>query len=457
MFSTGDTIAAPATSYGGALSIIRVSGPKAICACDACFVSAGGKKLVDQRGYTLHFGEIRSAEGDFIDQVMVSVFRGPSSYTGEDMVEISCHGSRWIAERIINALTRNGVRMATAGEFTARAFLAGKIDLAQAEAVADIISAENKASHDIAATQLKGSYSESIAMLRDRLLHLISLLELELDFSEEDVTFADRSELLALLNTLRDEIVRLMKTFEFGNAVKEGITVAIVGAPNVGKSTFMNRMVGEDRAMVSDIAGTTRDSIEEVVTIDGVGYRFIDTAGLHESEDILECKGMERTLRVIEKARIVIYMTEPERIGFLREELRELEPKIRGELLVVINKSDKGEVFRGDIGDIGYPVVEISAKTGSNIEAIEDVLTGYVERERVGNSVIIMSNSRHYESMSKGMESLESAERGIESGLSTDLIAEELRMVMNYMGEITGDITNDEVLGQIFSKFCIGK
>ena len=465
MFTTGDTIAAPATTYGGALAIIRVSGPQALEAVDGCFESPTGKRLAMQRGYTLHFGEIRSAEGDFIDQVVVSVFRGPSSYTGEDMAEISCHGSRWIVDRIINVLIHNGVRVASAGEFTARAFLAGKMDLAQAEAVADIIAAENKASHDIAAMQLKGSYSDGIAQLRERLLHLIALLELELDFSEEDVTFADRGELMSLLGTLKIEIERLLKSFELGNAVKDGVTVAIVGAQNVGKSTLFNRLVGEDRAMVSDIAGTTRDSIEEVVTLGGIGFRFIDTAGLHESNDLLERQGMERSVRALEKARIVLYMTELDRIGLLANELAALRSSIKGVLAIVVNKCDKGDVCGEQISaDVAKnietevsSILKISAKTGENIEALEKYLVGCVEAERVGSGSIIMSNARHYESMHRGLEALEGAIAGIETKMPPDLIAEDLRMVMTCLGEITGEITSDEILGQIFSKFCIGK
>ena len=299
MFRHGDTIAAPATAPGGALALIRISGPDALELCDRCFTSPSGKLLRHQRGGTVHYGNLADSEGNFIDEVLVTVFRAPASYTGENMAEISCHGSRWIIAEILRTLNRYGARTAEAGEFTVRAFLAGKLDLAQAEAVADMIAAGNRASHALASTQLRGHYSAALSALRGELLQLASLLELELDFSEEDVTFADRTALRELLDRATNDIAELADSFLLGNAIREGIPVAITGSPNVGKSTLLNRLLGEERALVSDIAGTTRDIITENISLDGIGFRFIDTAGLRESNDVLERMGIERTYKVL--------------------------------------------------------------------------------------------------------------------------------------------------------------
>ena len=446
-----DIIAAPATALGGAIAVIRLSGDGAIECCDAIF--RGRKRLADAGSHTVHYGEI--IDGDrVIDDVLVAVFRAPHSYTGEDSVEISIHGSRYIAHEVIGLMCRHGARPARAGEFSMRAFAAGKIDLSQAEAVADIIAADSRAAHAMASTQMRGGYSESLRELRGRLLNITSLLELELDFSEEDVEFADRTALRATMQRIAAEIDRLRSSFALGNAIREGVAVAIAGAPNVGKSTLLNRLLNEERAMVSEIAGTTRDVIEECANIGGVLFRFLDTAGIRPTDDRLEQMGIQRTMSSIERARIVIHMVDASTLtGPVPAPDFPLRPGQK--LLTVVNKTDKAPAaWRLPEGVVG-----ISAKHGEGIDALCDALRESVDTEALYHGDPVVSNSRHYEALSAAREALGQALDGLAHGPPTDLLSEEIRQVITHLGAITGRgaIAPDEILQNIFSKFCIGK
>ena len=438
-----DIIVAPATAMGGAIAVIRMSGEGAVECCDKVF--AGRSRLADAAPYTVHYGRI--VDGDrTLDDVLVSVFRAPHSYTGEDSVEISIHGSKYIASEVMSLLVRNGARMARAGEFSVRAFLAGKMDLSQAEAVADMIAADSRASHALASTQMRGGYSQSLQSLRRQLLDIASLLELELDFSEEEVEFADRSHLEELFNHTGAEIGRLMESFATGNAIKEGVATAIVGAPNVGKSTLLNRLVGEDRAMISDIAGTTRDTVEAHCNIDGVQFRFVDTAGIRTTDDRLEQMGIERTMKALREARIVIQMIEAGCSDF--------EPVAVGDgqtLIVVANKADRSD--DRSVNDAIY----ISAKSGDGVDKLRARLRSTVDTERIYAGETVVSNARHFAALQHASEALTRAMTALHSGLSVELLSEEIREVLQHIGEITGDVTSDDILKNIFSKFCIGK
>ena len=438
-----DIIVAPATAMGGAIAVIRMSGEGAVECCDKVF--AGRSRLADAAPYTVHYGRI--VDGDrTLDDVLVSVFRAPHSYTGEDSVEISIHGSKYIASEVMSLLVRNGARMARAGEFSVRAFLAGKMDLSQAEAVADMIAADSRASHALASTQMRGGYSQSLQSLRRQLLDIASLLELELDFSEEEVEFADRSHLEELFNHTGAEIGRLMESFATGNAIKEGVATAIVGAPNVGKSTLLNRLVGEDRAMISDIAGTTRDTVEAHCNIDGVQFRFVDTAGIRTTDDRLEQMGIERTMKALREARIVIQMIEAGCSDF--------EPVAVGDgqtLIVVANKADRSD--DRSVNDAIY----ISAKSGDGVDKLRARLRSTVDTERIYSGETVVSNARHFAALQRASEALTRAMTALHSGLSGELLSEEIREVLQHIGEITGDVTSDDILKNIFSKFCIGK
>lgn len=438
-----DIIVAPATAMGGVIAVIRMSGEGAVECCDKVF--AGRSRLADAAPYTVHYGRI--VDGDrTLDDVLVSVFRAPHSYTGEDSVEISIHGSKYIASEVMSLLVRNGARMARAGEFSVRAFLAGKMDLSQAEAVADMIAADSRASHALASTQMRGGYSQSLQSLRRQLLDIASLLELELDFSEEEVEFADRSHLEELFNHTGAEIGRLMESFATGNAIKEGVATAIVGAPNVGKSTLLNRLVGEDRAMISDIAGTTRDTVEAHCNIDGVQFRFVDTAGIRTTDDRLEQMGIERTMKALREARIVIQMIEAGCSDF--------EPVAVGDgqtLIVVANKADRSD--DRSVNDAIY----ISAKSGDGVDRLRARLRSTVDTERIYAGETVVSNARHFAALQRASEALTRAMTALHSGLSGELLSEEIREVLQHIGEITGDVTSDDILKNIFSKFCIGK
>lgn len=425
------TICAPATAPGGALAVIRVSGPDAIPAVDAIFTARSGHPLANRPGHTLTFGYLMDGES-VLDEVVVSLFRAPHSYTGEDSVEISCHGSAYILQRTLQLLVAHGCSMAQPGEYTRRAFLSGKMDLSQAEAVADLIASQTAVSHRIAMQQMRGGYSQRLSQLRARLLQMTSLLELELDFSEEDVAFADRQQLTCLAEEIQAEVATLTHSFQSGNAFRNGIPVAIIGAPNVGKSTLLNRLLRDDRAIVSDIQGTTRDLIEDTIVLQGVQFRFIDTAGLRHSDDTIECLGMERSLQAAARARIIILLTEPD-IPWPDIPLHEGQ--------TVIRRINKTPTFQ--------------ALTGIGMEALEQELIAAAPKD--DNCTLLVTNQRHYEALLLAHTDISRALDALRANLPGDLVAEDLRQCLVHLGSILGEFTTDEVLGHIFSHFCIGK
>ena len=441
MFSDG-IIVAPATALGGAIATIRLSGEGAIACCDAVF--RGRKSLADAATHTLHYGNIVD-DNQVVDDVVVSIFRAPHSYTGEESVEISIHGSRYIATKVIELLCRHGARMAEPGEFSARAFAAGRIDLSQAEAVADVIAAHSQAALSLASTQMRGGYSESINRLREQLIELTSLLELELDFGEEDVEFADRTRLKDMLEKSNSVVRSLASSFHTGNAIRNGVSVAIIGAPNVGKSTLLNALVGDDRAMVSNIAGTTRDTVEESIDIDGILFRFIDTAGLRTTDDQLEQMGIERTRKAVEKAQIIINMTEP------NTPFEDIQTTNTQTVISVVNKSDTITTLPNDT------LLYISARNGDGVERLRNRLRDSIDTTALYRGDTVVSNLRHYEALTVASESLDEALAALATGISTELLSEHIRTALTALGEITGHITSDTILQSIFSSFCIGK
>src|SRR6056297_93365 len=465
-----DIICAISTPQGnGAIAVIRLSGDESIALTDKVFQSASNKKLIDQQPNTLHFGVLK--EGDKImDEVVVSLFKAPRSYTGEDVVEISCHGSVYIQQQILQLLTRKGARLAQPGEFTLRAFVNGKMDLSQAEGVADLIASSSATSHKVAIQQMRGGFSSEIASLRDRLLHFISLLELELDFSEEDVEFADRGQLNELLNNIQQLIQKLLKSFDLGNVIKNGVPVAIVGHTNVEKSTLLNKILNEEKAIVSEIAGTTRDVIEDVINIEGVTFRFIDTAGIRETTDTIETLGIERTYDRITKSSIVLLLVDAtEKVTNIVQAVKKVKEKIGvtdKKLIVIVNKIDRlndssieQEINQSlnNLLDEQDVRIKISAKTGENVEKLIDELLSVVNLTALNQNEVIVTNARHYEALEKASVALQRAIDGLNSGITGDFLAMDIREVLHYLGEITGEITTDEVLGNIFKNFCIGK
>lgn len=444
------TICALATAPGGALGIIRISGPQTLEILSRVFT----KDVSSAQPNTIHYGHIKDGS-EIIDEVMVSLFRAPHSYTGEDSVEISCHGSRYILNSVLALLIGNGCRQANPGEFTQRAFLNGKMDLSQAEAVADLIASSNKATHQMAMSQLRGHFSSQLAQLREQLLKLTSLLELELDFSDhEDLEFADRSELLELTKTIDTHITLLAHSFETGQALKQGIPVAIVGKTNVGKSTLLNALLKDDRAIVSDIHGTTRDTIEDTIDINGVTFRFIDTAGIRQTTDEIEQIGINRTYAAIEKARIVLWLidTEPS-----TEDINDLTKRTENKKLIVLkNKSDKND--NNSYNLLNLPFIAISAKFGTGIEALEQAIYEAADIPTLQEGDIIVTNARHYEALTLAHSHLQRVIDGLQQQLSGDLLSEDLRLTLDTLSEITGgQITPNEVLGNIFNHFCVGK
>jgi tRNA modification GTPase len=462
------TIAAIATPPGvGAIAVIRINGPEALTICDKIFVAAKkNKKLIDQKPYTIHYGSI-VAEDVIIDQVLVSLFRSPHSYTGDDMVEISCHGSQFIQQRILEILIKNGASLAEPGGFTLRAFLNGKLDLSQAEAVADLISSTSESARRVAINQMRGGFSSKLKELREQLLHFISLVELELDFSEEDVKFADRRQLTRLIEDISEVTKRLMDSFQLGNVIKTGIPVAIVGKPNVGKSTLLNRLLNEDRAIVSEIAGTTRDTIEDTISINGYNFRFVDTAGLRHTTDTIESMGIERTYAKISQSLIVILMVdsrenEQQTITAIDEIYTKLEQHQK--LLVILNKVDAStqehtELLNNLITSkyIKASVKALSAKHDSTVDSLAQQLVTIAQVTKTDGDEVIVTNARHYESLQRAHESLLLVANGLKANIPGDLLSLDIRQVLHYLGEITGEITTDDILGSIFSKFCIGK
>ena len=457
-----DTIVALATPSGaGAVAIIRVSGPNAIEFVADVFQSIKNKDLRKQKTHTLYLGFIK--DGDkIIDQVLVSLFKGTNSYTGEPTVEISCHGSTFIQQQIIQLLLRKGCRMASAGEFTMRSFLNGKMDLSQAEAVADLIASDNEAAHQLAMQQMRGGFSNEIAKLREELLNFASLIELELDFSEEDVEFADRSAFRDLVNRIQFVLKRLIDSFAVGNVIKNGIPVAIVGEPNVGKSTLLNALLNEERAIVSDIAGTTRDTIEDELVINGIGFRFIDTAGIRDTKDVVESIGIQKTFEKMEQAQVVLFLVEGSNIKDierLKREIEEIKNKYpQKTLLVLINKKDL--LSENEISNLESQISNlllISAKNKEGIDELKDQLMSLVNTGALRNNETIVTNTRHYDSLIKALEEIQKVQYGLDANISADLMAIDIRQALYYFGEITGQVTNDELLGNIFANFCIGK
>ena len=470
-----DTICAPATIPGtGAISVIRVSGPEALKIADKV-VSCRHGKVSDAKGYTIRFGTVNNASGELIDEVLVSVFRAPHSYTGENSVEISCHASSFIVSELINLLYKAGARAAEPGEFTQRAYLNGKMDLAQAEAVADVIASQNAAAHRIAFKQMKGGFSNELRGMRSELLELVSLMELELDFSEEEVEFADRSRLDSLLGQIICHVSRLIESFRLGNAIKNGVPVAIAGATNTGKSTLLNALLGEDRAIVSDIHGTTRDTIEETINIDGIIFRFIDTAGLRETDEVVEQIGISRTFQKISEASLVLGMVDLTRdFDSTCETTHDIIDKVDFEaqkLVILLNKTDISDaninvnienyivslLDNKGINKDTVTIIPISAKTGTGLEELKKNLVK-TQQDLLGDSdTTLVTNQRHVQALTDSRTSLLRVRDGLAAGLPTDLAAQDIREAIYHLGSIVGEISTDEVLGNIFKNFCIGK
>lgn len=454
------TICAIATAPGGAIGIIRISGSEALTIADRIFRPVGSNvPLADRKPYTLAFGNIVNAENEIVDEVLVSIFHAPHSYTGENSVEISCHGSAYILQQVMFLLTQNGCIPAGPGEFTQRAFLNGKMDLSQAEAVADLISATNKATHDMALSQLKGHFSNELSDLRAHLLKLTSLLELELDFSDhEELEFADRSELYTLACDIHQRLASLARSFEVGNALKNGIPVAIVGKTNVGKSTLLNHLLHEEKAIVSDVHGTTRDFIEDTTIINGIQFRFVDTAGIRSTDDVVEIIGIERTYQKLQEAKIVLWLIDQQPT---EAEIEDIKERVADKKLIIVrNKIDKSTAHSTfNIQHSTFTTVDISAKYGTNIPVLEQLIVEAADIPQLSESDIVITSARHYSALLLADESLQRVIDSMNLGLSGDLLAEDLRIVIDHLAEITGEerITPQETLQNIFTHFCIGK
>ena len=465
MIRTNDTICALSTASGmGAIAVIRVSGSRAFQTCDAIFQAASkGKTLEAAASHTALYGSLL-ADGTILDDVVATVFRNPTSFTGEDTVEISCHGSVFIQQKVIQTLLKSGCRMAMAGEFSQRAFLNGKMDLTQAEAIADLIASSSAANHKLAIHQMRGGFSRELNTLRTKLLHFVTMIELELDFSEEDVEFADRRELKQLAEDLEMQLFRLKDSFKVGNALKNGVSVAIVGETNAGKSTLLNILLNEEKAIVSDIHGTTRDFIEDTVVIGGILFRFIDTAGLRKTEDTIEKLGIERTYQKIEQANIVLWVIDSTQVSEHIEWMAEkIMPRTEGKnLLVVFNKSDKLNkqeqvVLSNLFKHYSKTRLHLSAKKGENIDLLRTKLLEIAGLPELEQQDVLVTNLRHFEVLSKAHESIVRVKAGMDDNLSGDFLSQDIRECLHYLGQITGQITNDEILQNIFRNFCIGK
>ena len=505
MVGFDDTICARATASGfGAIAVIRVSGPEAFAVVDRCFRSMDGVSVADTPGWRVKFGQFFDHD-ELLDEVVVTVFRAPRSYTGEDSVEISCHGSEYIAQRILQTLMASGARLAEGGEFTRRAFLNGKMDLAQAEAVADVIASETSAAHRVALQQMRGGFSDELGQMRSDLLQLVSLMELELDFSEEEVEFADRTQLVSTVQELSTHIRKLIKSFALGNAIKNGVPVAIAGATNTGKSTLLNALLGEERAIVSSIHGTTRDTIEETLNIDGITFRFIDTAGIRNTTETIEIIGIERTYTKIQQASLVLMVLDAERPEFFEEGLQTLASRIdplHQQVIVLLNKVDaldgnsSASSVAGNSSASSVAGNPAEATSDTSATMVDGTLATYLERIRLAAEqagiqplrilpiaakqkkgiaelcdllsysqtslrhtadATLVTNLRHYEALQEASQALDRVQEGLELSIPTDLVAQDIREAIHYIGTITGSITTDEVLGNIFGKFCIGK
>lgn len=463
--SQQDTICAIATAQGGAIGVIRISGPQAIAATTSIFQPVSGKSLNQYAAYRQIFGKIYSPEGEIIDEVLVSLFRAPHSYTGEDSVEISCHGSSYILQKVIHLLIANGCRLAEPGEYTQRAFLNGKMDLSQAEAVADLIASSSAATHRLAMNQMRGGFSQELSLLRDKLLHLTSLMELELDFSDhEELEFADRSELTQIANDIEKTVSRLANSFSVGNAIKNGVPVAIIGETNAGKSTLLNALLNEEKAIVSDIHGTTRDVIEDTINLHGITFRFIDTAGIRQTTDVVESIGIERTYQKMEQANIILWIID----GTSQADFEELKTEIlpyceEKQLIILFNKADKltpeiRQILSQSFSDIKAPKLFLSAKTRDSLDELETLLVKTAALPEVSQNDVIVTNIRHYEALSRALDSIHRVQDGLQMQLSGDFVSQDLRECLYHLAEIVGgEIGVEEVLGNIFKHFCVGK
>lgn len=458
-----DTICAPCTGSGGAITVIRVSGPHAVNCVDNIFASPKGLPLYDRKSHTIAFGRILDAKREIVDEVVISLFRAPHSYTGEDVVEISCHGSRYILHTVLDLLVANGCRMAKPGEFTRRAFLNGKMDLSQAEAVADVIASDSAASHRVAMNQMRGNFSKALRALRDQLLHLTSLMELELDFSDhEELEFADRSQLQDISNQVQQTISKLANSFKLGNALKNGIPVAIVGETNAGKSTLLNALLGDDKAIVSDVHGTTRDVIEDTINVRGVTFRFIDTAGIRRTDDPVESIGIARSYQKMEQAEIILWVIAEAMANDapLLQKIKEIAQEKK--VLLLFNKSDiLSESDRSTLAahytDLGIPHLFISAKCGQGLSELEETLSHIADLPQYASEDTIVTNLRHYEALISALHAIERVQYGMQLGLSTDFISQDLRECIHHLSDIIGEVSTDAVLQNIFKHFCIGK
>lgn len=463
--SQQDTICAIATAQGGAIGVIRISGPQAIAATTSIFQPVSGKSLNQYAAYKQIFGKIYSPEGEIIDEVLVSLFRAPHSYTGEDSVEISCHGSSYILQKVIHLLIANGCRLAEPGEYTQRAFLNGKMDLSQAEAVADLIASSSAATHRLAMNQMRGGFSQELSLLRDKLLHLTSLMELELDFSDhEELEFADRTELTQIANDIEKTVSRLANSFSVGNAIKNGVPVAIIGETNAGKSTLLNALLNEEKAIVSDIHGTTRDVIEDTINLQGITFRFIDTAGIRQTNDVVESIGIERTYQKMEQANIILWMIDGTGQADFEELKAEILPYCEGkQLIILFNKADKltpeiRQILSQSFSDIKAPKLFLSAKTRDGLDELETLLVKTAALPEVSQNDVIVTNIRHYEALSRALDSIHRVQDGLQMQLSGDFVSQDLRECLYHLAEIVGgEIGVEEVLGNIFKHFCIGK
>ncbi len=459
------TICAISTAPGvGAIALIRLSGDEAIAICEKIFAPATASKVLsEQAANTLHFGTIKY-KNEIIDEVVVAIFRAPYSYTGLNLVEISCHGSTYIQQKILQILIENGAKIAQPGEFTMQAFLNGKMDLSQAEGVADLIASTSEAAHRIAVQQLRGGFSLKIKDLRKQLLDFTSLIELELDFSEEDVEFANRKQLIDLVLNIKNLAEKLTYSFELGNAIKNGIPVAIVGEPNVEKSTLLNILLNEEKAIVSEFAGTTRDAIEDHIVLNGIDFRFIDTAGLRETTDFIESIGIEKAIEKIKQASIILYLIDYQSdINIIRKRIKELQSTLeKQKLILVINKIDKQNAENKHVSNFetileNVPQINISAKYNKNIDSLIETLCNSVNLHSLNNSDVIVSNIRHYQALMEVKHGTERIIEDLKNNISGEFLSFDIREVLQNLGTITGEVTNDEVLGNIFTKFCIGK